>query len=288
MFSRAEAAPPAPQTAQQWMSSGLTWLIGLAVTVPGLITILLFTYWYVRRRYKKWTQTALKEAFEKTDLDNSGLISADELYIGVCEAYLKLHQFGLNVRAPKRERVLFALQMFDTDNSGNISREEFELLVQHLLKAQTSRIVTQVALTILCPITAGYVCQFLHYAFAEAFSSVGVKSTVLAGSGLQMLIDNVPSTMDETIVCSMMMLSVNPILGAIEERFAQKAQAEMLPAPPPAKTAAPTMSTQTSAGLIAATPPKATPPSSTPHTPPSKVVGPTGLNISYSREKKAQ
>ena len=81
--------------------------------------------------------------------------------------------------------------------------------------------MTQMALTVLSPVTAGYVCMGIKSVVAMLMPAAEVPSF------LAPVVGHLPSTMDETIVCSLMMLSVNPALEMIDH-FANQHGAAMV------------------------------------------------------------
>ena len=127
------------------------------------------------------------------------------LYVGVCETYLMMHAYGLNIKAPSRESVVKLLKDMDDDDSGEIDYEEFKELLQELMLAQSSRICTQLGLTVLSPVSAGYVVDGIKYAWIA-----------LALPSLPFLPDSLTEgSMGETVVTGMLMCSVNPMLALV-------------------------------------------------------------------------
>ena len=226
MFFRAPPSPPPlpPPPPLPLLGGYVAWAVGsalgLVLTLPGLLSVSAGGAYYIRRRVNQLSANAFDKAFEKVDANSNGRITAEELYIGVCECYLLLHECGLNVRAPKKDNVLKLLKIFDIDGSGELNREEFVLLMQRLLKAQAGRIFSQISLTVLCPITASYVCAVLHDGFRQAATAMQVD---LPAIETVPLLAKLPSTLDETIVCGAMMLSISPILAFVD-RLAEKPQ----------------------------------------------------------------
>ena len=194
-------APPPPTFIYSWYIYAVA-LAGASAPL-GVLFIALYTYW--RRNWRTWTESWIKAAFIKTDLDKSGKISADELYVGVCETYLMMHAYGLNIKAPSRESVVKLLKDMDDDDSGEIDYEEFKELLQELMLAQSSRICTQLGLTVLSPVSAGYVVDGIKYAWIA-----------LALPSLPFLPDSLTEgSMGETVVTGMLMCSVNPMLALV-------------------------------------------------------------------------
>lgn len=209
------AAPPAPED-----SSSTLFVIEVASLAGVTVLLCVFAGLYVRRRWSSWLDSALATAFDKCDRDRSGKINKDEFYIAILETYLELHLYGLNVRSPKQERMLRMLDEMDLDASGDLDRDEFRLVVSQLLKTQTSRIATQVALTVFCPITSGYVAQALRHAIRHALDVMSLERAV--PSAFQGASNQLPETLDETLICGVMMLSVAPALEAVDRFFEQR------------------------------------------------------------------
>lgn len=173
---------------------------------------------YVKRRWHVWMEAALDDTFKKMDLDNSGTINGDELYIAVCEFYLKLHTFGANVRSPKRPNLVRLLAEFDIDGDGAIRRAEFGLLVEQLITEQAGRITLQVILTILAPVSASFVTRGIRYACTDV---MGLHEPL----ALVPFTDRLPDTLDETLVTGALLCCVAPLLGLFDmivENYAKR------------------------------------------------------------------
>ena len=171
---------------------------------------------YVKRRWHVWMEAALDDTFKKMDLDNSGTINGDELYIAVCEFYLKLHTFGANVRSPKRPNLVRLLAEFDIDGDGAIRRAEFGLLVEQLITEQAGRITLQVILTILAPVSASFVTRGIRYACTDVMAHSRSRSYPS-----RRLLD----TLDETLVTGALLCCVAPLLGLFDmivENYAKR------------------------------------------------------------------
>lgn len=108
-FRTAPPPPPPEPTAPAWMVT-LASLIVVALAIVGVLAFI------IARRWRQWFNAAVDKAFKATDLDGSGNIDKNELYVGVCELYLNLHLYGLNVKAPDRSQVLKIMSSCDDDN----------------------------------------------------------------------------------------------------------------------------------------------------------------------------
>ena len=175
---------------------------------------------YVCNRWRVWFDAACSEAFNKTDSDGSGRIDKNELYVGVLQTYLSLHKYGLNVRAPPKEDVLILMEVLDVDKSGEMDQDEFKRLLEILVMQTGGRIITQIGLTILCPMTAAHICASMRWIFTSA--------TLVAGMSVSPCTLNfcshLPSNLDESITTGILMLCINPALSIIDrctERVAQ-------------------------------------------------------------------
>ena len=201
--------PPPPETAFTFTTHAI---IVTVSTIAGLTLILsIVAAFYIRRRWRSWSTQALDSAFKKTDLDNSGKISREELYIAVLEMYLMLNQFGAKVRAPKRNTLIAIVKELDGDGSGEIDRKEFRYVVERLLAQQSTRIATNIGLTVLCPLTASFVSAGLR---ALAVKILLQFMTELPP--MPPLLARLPDSTDETIICGIMMGSINPALALID------------------------------------------------------------------------
>ena len=90
--------------------------------------------------------------------------------------------------------------------------------METLLKQTGGRIVTQLSITLLCPISASYVCAALKHVASLVLPAM----PSLLNPSLMALLANLPSSMDETIVCGLMMMSVNPALAFVDQLAEEK------------------------------------------------------------------
>lgn len=185
-----------------------------ALAALGVVTALLLVLagLYVRRRWCNLFETATRNAFAKTDVDGSGRIDRNELYTGVLEMYLTLHLYGINVQAPSRSQVLKLMEACDDDGSGEIDRQEFTRIMTVLVQQTFGRIVAQVGLTVLCPVSASFVSAGMHLALQWVMSALQLRvpPSVEAFGGY------LPTTLDETLICGVLMLSINPALALVD------------------------------------------------------------------------
>ena len=223
-FSPPPSPPPDPTMSEvaaayvrqyPWLGPLLS-LIALSVVLGVLAAM------FVRQRWRVWFDAACEDAFKLTDIDGSGRIDKEELYVGVLEMYLQLHLYGLNVRTPPRAKVLKLMEAVDDDDSGEIDREEFKEVLEVLVRQTSSRVITQIGLTILSPLTAGYVCSALKWTLGAVMAELQLStpgSLVALGSQL-------PSTLDESLVTGLLMLSINPALSYSDQVVEGKAVAK--------------------------------------------------------------
>jgi hypothetical protein len=212
-FFRRESVPPPPPPPEE----SATFIVAV-LALAGVTTLLCFIAGiYMRRRWAGWIDAALDHTFSKCDKDGSGKVTKDEFHIAILEMYLQLHQYGLNVRAPQRAFILNLMKEADFDGDDEISREEFRKVVTRMLASQTSRIATQLGLTVLCPVTASHVAALIRYAALSSMALVNASPTVPAA--LAGAVESLPPTLDETIVCSAMMASVGPALAFVDSLF---------------------------------------------------------------------
>lgn len=170
-----------------------------------------------------------------TDIDRSGRIDKTELYVGVLELYLQLHLYGLNIKTPPRSKVEKLMELADVDGNG-LDLDEFKQVIEPLVKQTFGRVGVQVALTISCPIIASYVA----YGMRVATVSLMEFGDLSAPPGLLALGANLPSTLDETLITTTLMLLIYPLLAmsdkqvelTTEKKFSK--ESAPAPAPPPA------------------------------------------------------
>jgi hypothetical protein len=232
-----KGSPPPPPPPEPFLSNTLlATLVSICVVFVALFVPLCI---FISRRWRGWFATAADRVFENTDVDCSGTIDKKELYAGVLQVYVNMHLYGLNTRAPKRERVMSIMEKLDADDSGEINKEEFQIVMETLLKQTGGRIVTQLGITLLCPISASSVCAALKYGASLVLPLVLPAMPSVLSPSLAALVANLPSAMDETIVCGLMMMSVNPALALVdefaEEKGAKKVSSKVIKAVPKRK-----------------------------------------------------
>ena len=207
--------PPPPPPDPTFFSVARDWLDKHPLAAPivslGVISLVIGTIAaiYIRKRWRKYFDAAVDTAFKNTDVDNSGCIDQNELYVGVLELYLQLHLYGLNVRHPPRSMVMAMMAELDTDQSGTINKPEFKKLLEGLVTQTFSRVCVQVGLTIVSPLIASYVSWALRVAVRYQMSLLDVSIP----SSVVVLFADLPSSLDETIITTVLMLSVNPALA---------------------------------------------------------------------------
>lgn len=201
--------------------SSNSWMYAIASIAGIMLLLVALLAYYVSLNWERWKKNALDKSFKKTDLDNSGKIDSNELYIAVLQFYLDIHFWGLNVRAPRRENVLRIMEVLDGDNSGEISRSEFQTVVEILLSQQASRIAIQVALFLLCPVVATYSCFWIKMGTSTLVYLCLVELPA-APAFIVTFMDNVPTTFYETLICSILLLSINPMLSMFDYLFEKK------------------------------------------------------------------
>ena len=79
-------------------------------------------------KFNKFTATAFKMA----DKDDSGFINSEELY-----TILYTISTDIGANPPSREDTKEIVFHLDTDRSGNISLDEFKILIRDILKTMT-------------------------------------------------------------------------------------------------------------------------------------------------------
>jgi len=194
----------------------------LTLATVLLVVVLLATLigLYIRQRWRTWMDRALDATFESTDLDKSGKINRDEFYIAVLEMYIQFHLYGVNVRAPNRETIMHMMEEMDADDSGDIDRQEFRRVITRLLMTQSTRMATQLALTVVCPVTAGYVTAAIRLAASRTAVAFGLS--LATPPALASLLDGLPESLDQTLVCGAMLGSIGPALAAVDYLFETK------------------------------------------------------------------
>jgi len=181
-------------------------LVSLAIIVVMITAVVAI---YIRQRWRAIFDKACADAFAKTDTDKSGCIDKNELYVGVLEMYLQLHLYGLNVRSPPRAKVEKLMEAVDEDRSGTLVLEEFKQVLEALVGQTFSRVCTQIGLTILCPMIASHIAAGLRW----SASSVMVAGGLEVPNSARAIGSYLPPSLDETLLTTVLMLSINPALS---------------------------------------------------------------------------
>lgn len=213
------AAPLPPPAGGLALSTDLLRMLVPLVIFSGTLFFVLVLW--VRMKWDKWLDAATRRAFARIDGDKSGSINKNELYVGVLELYLQLHGYGIRAKAPPKARVMRIMEECDVDNSGTLDYTEFKMILTVLTQLVFSRALTQIGLTILCPVVAPYVCAAFKACLFRAMGSVYLSVPV----ALSRMASRLPSTLDETIMSSVLMLSMIPALNRIDSRAEARAAA---------------------------------------------------------------
>ena len=206
--------PPPPSNIQALLALGAAAFA--VVLVVGVI---------VQRKWKGWVKVALEKSFDSTDLDKSGNICRSEFHVAVLELYLQLHLYGLNVRSPHRQTVLALFDAKDRDKSGNLNRAEFDEIVTQMLAHTISRLVTQLGLTVLAPVSAAPVSLGLR----KLIGAIGDTFNVGTPQFLAPVMVALPPSFDESLVCMALIMLVSPALSMIDrlnQKWASRAPAK--------------------------------------------------------------
>ena len=194
------------------------------VALAGIaLTLLLIGSVYVSLRWDRWFEALARSAFTRADKDRSGTIDRDELYTGVLEMFLQLHCYGLLVRPPRRVLVMEIMEDRDVDQDGKLGYDEFKAVLTELTKLVFSRGVTQMGLTILCPMVAPSLSFVLRRSLGEAMLTLSLE---LPAAALQ-LGAHLPAALDETLLSTVLMLSVSPALNMVDNARQRERKAQL-------------------------------------------------------------
>ena len=148
-------APPSPPDEDYLEQDLLT----LATLVAGLLVAVIF---YVRSHWTTWFDQLTLSAFKDVDRDASGNIDRDETYLCVVCLYLTLNEYGVKCCAPDREAVKKIFDATDSDKSGRLDYNEFRKAIFVLGQQTAGRFIFQLVGTIMCPILAHFILEFLE------------------------------------------------------------------------------------------------------------------------------
>lgn len=210
--------PPPPSTPESQSILDVSVILLLVFIVSVSFVIVAF---YIKRQWPVWFEECCKKAFQAADKDGSGSLTRDELYTGVLELYLTMHLYGVPAKAPTRQKVMNIMDDIDVDNSGTLDYSEFKRILQVLSELILQRALTQFSLTLVCPFLASYIVLALKWACAD----VMYYASLSAPATLTNLTKMLPGTLDETIVTTIMMLSVRPALNLVDKRAEASAEA---------------------------------------------------------------
>lgn len=105
-------------------------------------------------------------AFESTDLDKSGCVDENELYLGLLLVHLELgmHLGPAACKPLDRERCQALFRKMDADNSGTLDKVQFQNAMMFLFGNVLLRVVVHLAATvILVPMVAQYAYNWIYY-----------------------------------------------------------------------------------------------------------------------------
>lgn len=222
--------PPPPLLPPTTMDGFLASLFSAVLFATTICVMLSSLISFARAAWRRNFERIALVAFRKTDIDHSGTIDRQEMYLAVLETYLLLHRRGLNVRPPARKAVYALMSSYDgrrrSTVSGEIGFEQFKLLLETLLRGLVGRIFAQIGLTMLCPVTASYVCHFARQvAGSQAVGgSVAAFGSLLWPSALAALYARWPGGLDHALVCSVLMIAVGPCLSLVDSRLVARAE----------------------------------------------------------------
>ena len=93
-----------------------------------------------------------------------------------------------------------------------IDEDEFKQVLETLAVSTFGRVVTQVGLTILCPVSASYICSGLQWAVMAVMSGLELS----APASVKALGASLPPSLDETLLTGILMLSISPAVPHTE------------------------------------------------------------------------
>lgn len=210
------APPPPPPPILAAFLLQLQSLFSVALIAAFLLLTITL---YAKYKWASWFDAAAAAAFLKTDLDHSGTIDRNELYTCVLELYLQLHIYGLNVKAPKRKSLLKIMNDFDFDRSGTLDFLEFKKVLGVLSQLIFGRAVTQIGMTIACPLAAPFVLDALGACASATSAALGLVSLPVPAA-LARAAAVLPDAegLPLMLVSTVLLLMRTPALSWIDER----------------------------------------------------------------------
>jgi len=159
--------PPPPLVAvveseAAWTELGHGWVTTVATVVVIIGLVALAAGSYLRARWPAMFEAAVRSAFAKVDSDGSGNVDREELYTGVLWLYLTCNDYGLRCSAPEKALVLEIMSIIDVDGSGTLDYKEFKQVLIVFSEQIFARAGMQLIFTILCPPTAGLICEIME------------------------------------------------------------------------------------------------------------------------------
>lgn len=116
--------------------------------------------WLTRTRY---FQRVIDSSFDTIDADGSGAVTLEELYAGLLLIHLATARYvgAPACRPASRGYVNEIFHLLDVDNSGTLTREEFETVMKILYSQVFTRIVIQWSLALMIlPIISKYITKY--------------------------------------------------------------------------------------------------------------------------------
>ena len=223
------SAPPLPSSSlspvlsvfdgvEDWLSNHPAFAPAVSITVVTFLIASVCTL-YIQQRWRSYFDAACKAAFAEVDIDHSGSIDKNELYVGVLELYLQLHRYGLNIRTPPRDKVEKLMDLADTDGRG-LELEKFKEVIEPLVRQTFGRVILQIALTIICPMIASYVTFGLRFCVVTLMEFGHLSTPSL----LKALGATLPAALDETLLTTLLLLVIGPALSLCDEHVVKVTQ----------------------------------------------------------------
>jgi hypothetical protein len=223
------SAPPLPSSSsspvlsvfdgvEDWLSNHPAFAPAVSITVVTFLIASVCTL-YIRQRWRSYFDAACKAAFAEVDIDHSGSIDKNELYVGVLELYLQLHRYGLNIRTPPRDKVEKLMDLADTDGRG-LELEKFKEVIEPLVRQTFGRVILQIALTIICPMMASYVTFGMRFCVVTLMEFGHLSTPSL----LKALGATLPAALDETLLTTLLLLVIGPALSLCDDHVVKVTQ----------------------------------------------------------------